>query len=160
MYRHFSTQANIGSAIELFTRFSILISTMTYFKRPIFKTLATVLVAFTLLLQVQNSFACEMMDASGPVSACCCELELSADCCELDSELVLVGADLDEASDPGVARTYAKLSAPEAASFILVSLLWPSLSPSITLKPVRYESVATIGESYPPIYSLTQRFRI
>ena len=159
MYRHFSAQANIGSVIELFTRFRILNSTMTYFKRPLFRTLATVLVAFTLLLQVQNSFACEMMDTSGPVSACCCELELSADCCELDGELVLVGADL-EADDPAAARTHAKLSAPETVSFILVSLLWPSVSPSVTLKPVRYEPVATIGESYPPIYSLTQRFRI
>lgn len=159
MYRHFPTQANIGLVIELFVRFSILSSTMTYFKRSLFRTLASLLVAFTLLLQVQNSFACEMMDTSGPVSACCCELELSADCCELDSELVLVGADL-EADDPGAARAYAKLSAPETVSFIMVSLLWPSLSANITLKPVRYESVATIGESYPPLYSLTQRFRI
>ncbi len=159
MYRHFPAQANIGLVIELLAIFRILNSTMTYFKRPLFKALASVLVAFTLLLQVQNSFACEMMDTSGPISACCCELELSTDCCELDSELVLVGADL-EADDPGAARTYTKLSAPETVSFIIVSLLWPSLSPSITQKPVRYVSVATIGESYPPIYSLTQRFRI
>jgi len=159
MYRHFPTQANIGLVIELSAIFSILNSTMTYFKRPLFKTLASLLVAFTLLLQVQNSFACEMMDTSGPVSACCCELELSADCCELDSELVLVGADL-EADDPGAARAFAKLGAPETVSFIMVSLLWPSLSPNLSLKPVRYESVASIGESYPPLYSLTQRFRI
>jgi len=159
MYRHFPAQANIGLVIELLAIFRILNSTMTYFKRPLFKALASVLVAFTLLLQVQNSFACEMMDTSGPISACCCELELSTDCCELDSELVLVGADL-EVDDPGAARTYTKLSAPETVSFIIMSLLWPSLSPSITQKPVRYVSVAAIGESYPPIYSLTQRFRI
>jgi hypothetical protein len=131
---------------------------MSYFKRPLFKTLATLLMAFALLLQVQNSFACEMMDIGDPTNSCCCELEQSSDCCELDSELVLVGADLD-GENTDSARAYGKLSAPEAVSFLVLSLLWPSLSGERVTAQTIYP-VAAIAQSYPRIYSLTQRFRI
>ena len=115
--------------------------------------------AFTLLLQVQSTFACEMMDTSGPMESCCCELEQSAECCELDSELTLAGADL-EASEPSTGLAFAKLEVPETVSFLVMSLLWPSSSFSHNRAKLRYESVATVGQSYPPLYSLTQRFRI
>ena len=132
---------------------------MTQFKRPLFRTLASLLMALALLLQVQNTFACEMMDISGPVESCCCELEQGMECCELDSKLTWDGADMD-AREPSTNRAIAKLEVPEAVSFLVVSLLWPSVSLNHTRARVRYDSVATIDQSYPPLYSLTQRFRI
>ena len=135
---------------------------------PQLRKFATFAVILTILLQVQSSFACEMMDTSGPAEHCCCdemksqnsdEINDASECCEFSSELTLKGADLED-DEPIVIQVQSGVELPQPVFVFVMASLWPPSQPDTRSLYPTSDQPDDPGNSGTHTYSVTQRFRI
>ncbi len=128
------------------------------------KSALVLLMLFSLLLQVQTVFACQIDEnMSGEIEHCCCDdgLEstpMSSDdsCCDYSGVLEFSGIDPDDRQS-AIIDFQALLKLPPAALHLLYELL-PERTPSaVSLSLVDTPSLATVGRH---TYLSTLRLRI
>lgn len=123
----------------------------------------------SLLFQIQTVFACQMMDHSGPIEHCCCDvttankstdeaLDMHSDCCDIDTELEVKTVDGDK-NKPVLALSQPSLDPPPATLVFLLVTLWPELVQASS-SPVIWDLEANPGHAGTQTYLTTLRLRI
>lgn len=137
---------------------------MTIYRPRRSKSVLVLLMLFSLLLQVQAVFACQVDETmSGSVEHCCCDHDaepstMSKDnaCCDYSSALELAGSDPDDRQSV-VVDMQPLLKLPPPALQLLYALLPENLVP---VAAVSYSTIQPLSERGRQTYLSTLRLRI